>query len=1047
MSTRHKSLHETAIPSFPPLERVQGVLDVQGLEHPSAKVCVLESRLPSLTKKREVLWFTNSDLETLEVADLLARFGIEARTYLFHSSTIAMPLLVNELLEKQSGLAVLSIEFLAEPFPTPEHFRASRRRFSEGETATPHDIAEFLEKAEYSHEDQAVLPGTYAVRGGIIDIFPEGHEKPYRIELNDSAIERITTFEPATKKVGATRATLTILPHESPKRESSFAEYYDRAAPFVVFSEPDRLRFEHPESTRVLESIESVNGVVFTFLAPYENASQTVTIVSSTPLPFDVQPVRIRKTLSAYLKKGFDITIHTSEPEKIKGLVSSLKNIRVIHRTLASHATFRGAVLPSLQKVWIEDIEIFGPPKRERRAKKDQEFLSELKTGDHIVHLDHGIGRFAGMTRRVADGIEREYYILEYAPPASSPDHPDRLFLPVEMSEKISKYIGSSEPKLNRLSGEHWFAVTRKVRQDTLQLAKELLDVSAKRHEVSIEAFGHEKAEEHALARAFPFEETEDQKHAIDEVMRDLEKSEPMDRVIAGDTGFGKTEVAIRAAFKAVMNGMQVVVLCPTTILAQQHADTFTDRLDGFPVRIGQLSRFQSPKQQDETIQAVKDGEIDIVIGTHRLLSDDVKLKKLGLVIVDEEQRFGVKDKEKLKHLRADAHVLTLTATPIPRTLNQTLSGLRDMSMISTPPLGRLSSETIVKPFNEKIITQAVTHELERKGQVYYVWNRVETIESKAGELKHLFPKARIGIAHGQLPEDELAHIMHEFDEGGIDILVTSTIIENGLDIPNANTLIVEHATIFGLADLYQLKGRIGRSDRSSFAYFLYASEKLTAEAKKRLHALIEARELGSGFRLAMRDLEIRGAGDLLGKRQHGHVTAIGLNLYTRLLEQAVTELRTGKPIPPFRDIVVDVPQTNSIPRSIEPHEGRRLRLYMEFANITKLAELRERRKEMEERGLLPTELKNLFDVFELKILAQPSVIIAVDSVRRNDTYHLYIKGYTTFEAGRITRLLAEQPFWDWNKEILKADVAALGKPWMPTLKKAVRLLCNGIEE
>lgn len=1020
----------------------QGIFEIQGLEYPSAKVCTLAPFLPAILAKRPVLWLTNSDLESREVSDLLTAFTIAHLTLSHHSANIELPMLCERLLSGTPGLIVCSNAFLEERFPRLDHFRAMRRMLTAGKPLSQKDLVAFLEEARYTHEDQAVLPGTYAVRGEIVDLFQEGNEEPTRLEFNGDVLECIKTFDPKTKRLRNAKQRMTIIPRELRERNGTFASFVGDTPPFVLFSEPDRMSLEYPEALEALESFEQLTGIAFTFLAPYAPSKTFIEVKATTPLPYEFQLPRLKAKLSTFLKQGYRIFIHTSREDKLKNVLPASKNITLIHRAFHSHVLSRGADAPESSLLWLEDMEIFGPDTRKSaRGKIDTEFLSELKSGDFVVHLDHGIGRFTGMTRQIAEGVEREYYVLEYAAPSNGNGKPDRLFLPIEMSEKISKYIGSPEPKLHRLSGEHWFALTRTIQRDTLELAKELLAVAASREGVEVNSFTKQTEEESALAHSFVYEETHDQRKAIEDVMHDLQQSKPMDRVIAGDTGFGKTEVAIRAAFRAVISGAQVAVLCPTTILAQQHSDTFRDRLAALPVEIGELSRFQSAKQQREVLAKLRDGSLNVVIGTHRLLSGDVIFQNLCLIIIDEEQRFGVKDKEKLKKLRSEAHVLTLTATPIPRTLNQTLSGLREMSIISTPPLGRLSSDTIIKPHSESIIRIAVANELKREGQVYYVWNRVETIEEKAKEIRKKFPKARVGVAHGQLAPAILATIMHDFDEGKIDILVTSTIIENGLDIPNANTLIVEHATHFGLADLYQLKGRIGRSDRPSYAYFLYDAHKLLPEAKKRLNALLEARELGSGFRLAMRDLEIRGAGDLLGKKQHGHVTAIGLNLYTRLLEQAITELKTGQPAPTFRDVTVDLPQTNSIPRSIEPHEGRRLRLYQELANITKLNDLLLRKEELREHEMLPEELANLFDVLELKILAQPSEIIAIDTLKRNGENKIYLKGYATFHAGRMTALLEKQPYWEWSKEILKADLACLGQPWMPALKEAVKLL------
>ena len=455
-----------------------------------------------------------------------------------------------------------------------------------------------------------------------------------------------------------------------------------------------------------------------------------------------------------------------------------------------------------------------------------------------------------------------------------------------------------------------------------------------------------------------------------------------MHRLVCGDVGFGKTEVAIRAAFKAVTNGYQVAVLAPTTILVQQHYDTFVKRLKGTKARIGLLSRFESSAEQDETIRLIGLNEVNIVIGTHRLLSSDVRFPNLGLIIIDEEQRFGVSQKERLKQFRLQAHVLTMSATPIPRTLNFVLSNLRDVSMIETPPEGRQPIETTIAPFSNDLIREALDREFARQGQAYYLYNNVETIHEKAAELQELFPKARIGVAHGQLPEGNLADVMHKFDAQELDVLVCSTIIENGLDLPNVNTLIVHQAPKFGLSQLYQLRGRIGRGNRQAYAYFLFHSQKLTGDAKQRLVGLEEAKALGSGMQVALRDLEIRGTGNILGNQQHGHVAALGLGLYTRLLAQEITELKTGAALPSIHDVTIDLPLSVGIPQDFEPDERNRLRIYQDLANMSSVGELWHYHDQLLKDRVAPPSLESLFKLLELKLLAQRTDITNIQLVR-----------------------------------------------------------------
>jgi len=514
-----------------------------------------------------------------------------------------------------------------------------------------------------------------------------------------------------------------------------------------------------------------------------------------------------------------------------------------------------------------------------------------------------------------------------------------------------------------------------------------------------------------------------------------------MDRLICGDVGFGKTEGAIRAAFKVVMNGYQVALLTPTTILTQQHYDTLCERLKIFNVRVAILSRFETKLEQEKVIRDIQTGDVDIVVGTHRLLSTDVKFKKLGLVIIDEEQRFGVKHKEQLKKIRKETHVLTLTATPIPRTLNIALSNIRDISLIETPPEGRLPIETIIEPYSDMLISEAIKKEFDRKGQVYYLYNKVETIELAAKRLKKIVPEAQIGIAHGQLNEESLAKVMSEFDNGKTNILVCSTIIENGLDLPNVNTIIVENATKFGLAQLYQLRGRVGRGLRQAYSYFLYGSHKLTGNAKKRLQSLLEARELGSGFQLALRDLEIRGVGNILGKEQHGKVSAVGLALYSRLLAQAVDEIKTGKNQKEFRDILIDLPLSIGIPNTYIPKESSRLQLYQKIAGLTKIAQLNEAYGNMKEPyGEPPQEVKNLYALLKLRIAAQDTNITRIETKKSPQGDRLFISFSPSINPKMIPALLDINEAWTFSQDQIRVLVSKLDEDWFGALEKIIVL-------
>jgi len=649
------------------------------------------------------------------------------------------------------------------------------------------------------------------------------------------------------------------------------------------------------------------------------------------------------------------------------------------------------------QLVVLTDAELFGwtrlkkrRPAR-RRKSAPETFFADLEPGDYVVHIEYGIGRYHGIVRKSIGHIEREYLEIEFAAG-------DRLFVPIHQADQVSRYLGADErePYMHRLGTSEWNTVRAKAEKAVRDIAAELLELYASREVTSGYAFSADTQWQHELEESFPYEETEDQLRALIEVKADMEKPKPMDRLICGDVGYGKTEVALRAAFKAVMDGKQVAVLVPTTILAQQHFYTFRRRLRAFPVVVEMLSRFRSPEEQEAVIEDLALGKIDIIIGTHRLLSNDVTPKDLGLLIIDEEQRFGVSHKERLKQLRREVDVLTLTATPIPRTLYMSLSGIRDMSVIDTPPEERLPVRTYVSEHDPAMIRKAILREMDRGGQVYFVHNRVQDIELVAADLQDIVPEARLAVGHGQMNEDEMAQVMLGFAQGEYDVLVCTTIIESGLDIPNVNTIIIDRADTFGLAQLYQLRGRVGRSINRAYAYLFYKPP-LTEIARKRLQTIQEAAELGAGFRVAMRDLEIRGAGEILGAEQHGHIAAVGFDLYCRLLQQAVEELRdsSGESLDAIHraqhavaaSTVVgagpslDLPLSAYLPDDFMPDSQLRLRFYRRLARVDSLDELDELTAEFRDRfGQMPEAVSNLFYLLKVRILSSQAGIPAINS-------------------------------------------------------------------
>lgn len=633
-------------------------------------------------------------------------------------------------------------------------------------------------------------------------------------------------------------------------------------------------------------------------------------------------------------------------------------------------------------------------PKKKENVKEgiDRSLLLELEDGDYVVHEGYGIGYYRGMQKMEIDGVEQEYLLVEYA-------QNDRLYVPLQQMGLIEKYSGDPNPKIYRLHGKEWKKTKSKVRKGLEDLTQDLLLLYAIRSKAHGFAYPKDLQLQNELEASFPYEETPDQKKAISEVMRDMESDRPMDRLICGDVGYGKTEVALRAAFKAAAAGRQVAVLAPTTILVEQHYATFHERLKNYPVKIKVLSRFRSREEQKEIVQKVSSGETDIVVGTHRLLQKDIVFENLGLLIIDEEQRFGVGHKEKLKQLRKNVDVITLTATPIPRTLYFSLSGARDMSLINTAPVDRLPTRTHVVPWSEALIKEAILRELDRGGQVYFVHNRVQTIDSVAAKVKKLVPGIKIAVAHGQMREDSLAKVMTAFQEKEFDVLICTTIIESGLDIPNVNTIIIDHAEKFGLAQLYQLRGRVGRSSNRAYAYLLHHKEEiLTEESVKRLKAIQEFTELGSGYRLALRDLEIRGSGTLLGARQSGHIVSVGFDMYCDMLEEAVRQAK-GIDEPAPRQVVVDLKISAYIPSGYISDERQRISTYRRLTLLDSKQGLKAMAEELKDRyGKIPEQLKKLFEIVDLKILAQAEGIKLIKEEKNRvlvewlDGKHKYFK-------------------------------------------------------
>jgi transcription-repair coupling factor (superfamily II helicase) len=691
----------------------------------------------------------------------------------------------------------------------------------------------------------------------------------------------------------------------------------------------------------------------------------------------------------------------------------------------------------------LTDKEIFNFIKEGRLLKKRpvrrHKLLVDIKPGDYVVHIEHGIGQFSSIINMNTDSTQKEYLVLTYAAG-------DKLYVPTDQIDRISRYVGAGEdaPNLSRLGTQEWNRTKQKVKEAVEEIAQDLLQLYATREVVTGHSYSPDTVWQKELEASFPYIETSDQMKVQEEVKEDMAKSKPMDRLVIGDVGYGKTEIAIRAAFKAVMDNKQVAMLVPTTVLAEQHLITFKQRMGTFPVKIEVLSRFRTSKEQKRVLEGLANGSIDICIGTHRLLQKDVVFKDLGLLIIDEEQRFGVSHKEHLKKLREQVDVLTLSATPIPRTLHMSLVGVRDMSVIETPPENRLPIKTYIAEYNNHLIREAILRELERNGQVFFVHNRVQGIAAIAGKLKELMPEARIDIAHGQMPEEKLERVMVKFQKGESNVLVCTTIIESGLDMPNVNTLIVNRADRFGLTQLYQLRGRIGRGSNLAYAYFLYDKDKhLTGTAEKRLRTIFEASELGAGFSLAMKDLEIRGAGTLLGTRQSGNISAVGFNLYTQLLSQSVEEqkaLKAGikKEIKPIQhpESSIDLPLKAYIPEEYIPDVDMRLSIYQRLTGLTTVEQVDDIARELNDRfGFLPVEVQNLLYVVKLKAIATKAGIETISTNGDIITIRLL--------SGLQTNRQKLVHFYRYNVKIgitqVIINLKRLGKDWQKILQEIVQ--------
>lgn len=864
---------------------------------------------------------------------------------------------------EERGIVFVTAEALQQRQLRPAGIGGKELRLAVGEEHEQRAVIEQLVELGYERTDQVDAIGQFCLRGDIMDIFPINSPVPVRVEWFDAELDAIRSFDVDTQRSLQSLEQVKIAPLLIEDGEEYDATIFDCCAAntMVVIDEPVRLiellgklDKENKATADELFTKDELMAqwagggaiLVSAMGHSYFKELSAINIPVRAVSPYNKNVNLLVEDLQSWLADGITPVVMMSGSVKARGFAENLHNygLEACYAATRLHPGEVNVTFGDLDhgfRFWDEnwllltENDIFGMQKRKRLHRKNQgaqlQYFSDIKTGDYVVHKVHGIGRYIGVENVEVGGIHRDYLLLAYA-------GDDKLYVPVDQVGMLHKYVGSegNVPRLSKMGGSDWKRTTARAAKAITELAEELLRLYAQRQIVEGYAFSPDGQLQKDFEAAFPYEETPDQLKSIAEIKADMERSQPMERLLCGDVGYGKTEVAIRAAFKAVVDGMQVAVMVPTTVLAQQHYLTFKERMHNFGVNVAMLNRFCTPKEQKQVLQNLEDGRIDVLIGTHRLLQPDVRFPSLGLLIIDEEQRFGVAQKEKIKKWRTGIDVLTLSATPIPRTLHMALVNGRDMSVIESPPEDRLPVETYVSEYNDGMIKEAIERELRRGGRVYYVHNRVSGLEAIASRLRKLVPGINIMQAHGQMNEEMLENAMISFYEGTCDVLLCTTIVENGLDVPLANTIIIDGAENFGLSQLYQMRGRVGRSSRLAYAYFVYKPNKALSEiAEKRLQAIRDFTELGAGFKIAMRDLEIRGAGNLLGAQQHGHIAGIGFAAYCEMLEQTITRLKSGKAAAaPEPEPIMEIPAEAYIPDDYIADPRYKMELYRRFAEM-----------------------------------------------------------------------------------------------------------------
>lgn len=981
-------------------------------------------------------------------------YSYPAKDLLFFQADIHGNLLIRQrmkvikaLLEEKELTVVTSIDGCMDFLESLEKIKEQLIHYESDSTVDTEQLKNQLVALGYERVGQVEMPGQFSVRGGIVDIYCLTEENPWRIELWGDEIDSIRSFDPESQRSLENLEELTIYPaveHIGDKDMVSFLDYFPEERTIIFLDEPNRLTEkggaveEEYRQSRMHREEKGSRNLPENWLCSFEqlqkelNKRNCISVCALEPKQagwkvqekfyLEVKSISaynnsfelLVKDLHQYKKQGYRIALLSGSRTRAERLAKDLQEeglaafygqdyareicqgeIMVVY----GHAK-KGFEYPLIKFAVMTESDIFGQEQKKKKKKnysgsRIQDF-AELSIGDFVVHEKHGLGIYRGIEKVEVDRIVKDYIKIEYRGGSN-------LYIPATQLDCLQKYSGadaSKAPKLNKLGTQEWNKTKSKVRGAVKNIAKELVELYAVRQEKEGYVCGPDTVWQREFEEMFPYEETEDQLSAIEDAKRDMESTRIMDRLICGDVGYGKTEVALRAAFKEVQESRQVAYLAPTTILAQQIYNTFVQRMKEFPVRVELLCRFRTPAQQKKAIEDLKKGQVDVIIGTHRILSKDVQFKNLGLLIVDEEQRFGVTHKEKIKQLKKDVDVLTLTATPIPRTLHMSLIGIRDMSVLEEPPMDRMPIQTYVMEYDEETVREAINRELRRGGQVYYVYNRVTDIADVALRIAKLVPDARVDFAHGQMSERELENVMYSFVNGDIDVLVSTTIIETGLDISNVNTMIIHDSDRYGLSQLYQLRGRIGRSNRTAYAFLMYRKNVMLKEtAEKRLAAIREYTDLGSGFKIAMRDLELRGAGNLLGAQQHGHMNAVGYDLYCKMLNEAVKEAKGIHTMEDF-ETSVDLNVDAYIPDSYISNEFQKLDIYKRIVGIETQQDYDDMLEELLDRFGEPGKaVLNLLAIAKLKAIAHQGYVTEIKQTGKTVRFTLYEKARLNTEG------------------------------------------------